>query len=858
MTRKVYRASDAYCDLAQPSCTGTGEKIEYGYDTQGASLTCLSDVCPSGGCALGRLTTVNEYTVASPTVPGNSTAVCYDVRGRQRQIATTEAVSGSLPLHGETRYTYDRADHVTTMRYPDGQETVHYTYDNVGQVIGMDGTNSSGQPVVYLLNQTYDRFGRPLQVLHSNNVTDTFTYYETSENYRLQQIDTKLGNTSLQKLTYDQYHDNGLIRHVTDGVYAPASPLSNTAQFDYDGLGRLTQVSQGTTGFNGTYAEGDNLQNLTSKDGTTLTYSTTAPHRVANAAGGAAPYGAVGYDANGNRSSIAAPARTYTYTADNRLAQVTGAGVALNFAYDSTGHRTAKIVNPGASQQVTWYFGDLMEVSDRFVTKSYFAAGRRIASQRYWRPVGFLAMNEPAVQVAGLPGGHGLALVLTLRRDVQVGTGLTALLAVTLLCALPGRRRKAVVGVALRPGHVVLVLLVFAASAVPVPILVRPAGAQSPTPTPVGGDTLGIMHYHLDHLGSTQVITTQRGSVFRHIRYTAYGTVRGPWSASGASASGCATHEYCHEFTGYDTEPLTNLQYASARFYDPGVRMFLSHDPAREFASPYAYVGWDPVNGADPTGMCVWDLCLDVILIGVIAGFAPSSIQAAVNGASAGEALKQDREPGREPTGDVVLRRPDGGERPLRHQVLLRSGAAHCLTALLAAGALSRIVAHVRSDPRRVVARAHAQLAQDLRHAVLDGLLLHKELRGDRLVAFAPLDVTEDLPLACGEAHERRLSFARSPAQHDETIEEWPDELRRTPKGVVDDDPHRPGELIQRFFRQHDPVDTRRHGTQDDLLAIRQAGDQDLDVRPSPPQRAHRRGERAGLRRDDDRQPRRP
>ena len=29
---------------------------------------------------------------------------------------------------------------------------------------------------------------------------------------------------------------------------------------------------------------------------------------------------------------------------------------------------TAKIVSPGASQQVTWYFGDLMEVSDRFVT----------------------------------------------------------------------------------------------------------------------------------------------------------------------------------------------------------------------------------------------------------------------------------------------------------------------------------------------------------------------------------------------------------------------------------------------------------------------------------------------------------
>jgi RHS repeat-associated protein len=643
VTRKVYRGSEAYCDLAQPSCTGTGDKIEYAYDSQsGGTLTCLSDVCPSGVCALGRLTAVNEYTVASPTVPGNSTAFCYDVRGRQRQVATTLAVNGSLPLHGETRYTYDRADHVLTMRYPDGQETVTYTYDEVGQVIGMDGTNSSGQAVVYLDNQTYDRFGRPLQVAHSNNVTDFFSYHDTSENFRLQQIETKLGtSTTLQKLTYDQYHDNGLIKHVTDGVYTTASTLSNTAQFDYDGLGRLTQVSAGTSALNGTYAQGDQLDNLTSKDGTTLTYGTTAPHRVTSATGGAAPYGALGYDANGNRSSIANPGRSYGYTADDRLAQVTG-GVSLNFAYDYTGNRTAKIVNPGASQQVTWYFGDLMEVSDRFVTKSYFAAGRRIASQRYWRPVGFLAMSAPAVQVAGLPGGHGPLLVLTLRRDVQVGAGLTVLLAVALLCALPGRR-KVVVGIALRRGHVILVLLAFTASALPVPIVVTPAWAQSPTPTPTGGDTLGIMHYHLDHLGSTQVITTQSGTVFRHIRYTAYGTVRGPWNASGALASGCADHEYCHEYTGYDTEPLTNLRYAGARFYDPGVGMFVTHDPARQFASPYAYGPWDPVNGVDPTGAFfgIDDIIYLVVVYVVIPaaiGAAVSSIVAAAQGRDVGQA----------------------------------------------------------------------------------------------------------------------------------------------------------------------------------------------------------------------------
>jgi RHS repeat-associated protein len=45
------------------------------------------------------------------------------------------------------------------------------------------------------------------------------------------------------------------------------------------------------------------------------------------------------------------------------------------------------------------------------------------------------------------------------------------------------------------------------------------------------------------------------------------------------------------------------LHYYGARFYDPRLASFLTHDPVREHANPYAYVGWNPVSRTDPTGM---------------------------------------------------------------------------------------------------------------------------------------------------------------------------------------------------------------------------------------------------------------
>ncbi len=114
--------------------------------------------------------------------------------------------------------------------------------------------------------------------------------------------------------------------------------------------------------------------------------------------------------------------------------------------------------------------------------------------------------------------------------------------------------------------------------------------------------------YHPDHLGSPQVITDAAGDVVEYVRYRAYGDVRGVFveqedgqivAKPGGDEPELATNL---GFTAQEPDATTGLLYFGTRFYDSDLTHFLSRDPQSQFASPYAYGGFDPLNGIDPDG----------------------------------------------------------------------------------------------------------------------------------------------------------------------------------------------------------------------------------------------------------------
>ena len=98
--------------------------------------------------------------------------------------------------------------------------------------------------------------------------------------------------------------------------------------------------------------------------------------------------------------------------------------------------------------------------------------------------------------------------------------------------------------------------------------------------------------WHLnDGLGSTVALADDDGDITDQYSYDVFGATRSHTGSSGAEFT----------FAGEQTDS-SGLQYLRARYYDPENGRFLSQDPI-PFLQQYAYVGNNPVNFVDPSGL---------------------------------------------------------------------------------------------------------------------------------------------------------------------------------------------------------------------------------------------------------------
>jgi RHS repeat-associated protein len=103
-------------------------------------------------------------------------------------------------------------------------------------------------------------------------------------------------------------------------------------------------------------------------------------------------------------------------------------------------------------------------------------------------------------------------------------------------------------------------------------------------------------YFHYDRLGSVIALSDSAGTITSELDYDVYGEPKQPMP--------CA-----YGYEGHRHEQDLGLIDMGGRFYDPVFGVFLSADPVSPLggSSPrmnrYAYVGYDPVNFVDPTGL---------------------------------------------------------------------------------------------------------------------------------------------------------------------------------------------------------------------------------------------------------------
>jgi RHS repeat-associated protein len=117
----------------------------------------------------------------------------------------------------------------------------------------------------------------------------------------------------------------------------------------------------------------------------------------------------------------------------------------------------------------------------------------------------------------------------------------------------------------------------------------------------ISGGTDLVYYYLKDHLGS---IT---GSVFEAQLqeakfYYAYGNTDRLSVAAKKSKEGFTGKEFDEDGYVENVSEGINLHYFGARYFDSEIGLWISPDPARQFASPYATSG-NPINSIDPDGL---------------------------------------------------------------------------------------------------------------------------------------------------------------------------------------------------------------------------------------------------------------
>ena len=262
-----------------------------------------------------------------------------------------------------TSYTYDGADRIVTITYPNG-ETVTNGYNDSGLPYSVSGT-TAGNLVTSTL---YNGLGQISEINLNNTLKTTYGYYGTGGTYdttggyysKLWEIKTlpQGGGAARQDIQYS-WDANGNMNTRVDVL------TSQTEMFSYDFMDRLYYVA-------GAYPQFylyDEIGNITYNNSTYYYSDNDHVHAVTSVGGTSYTY-----DANGNMTTRGN--QTITWDVENHVTAVTGGAT---FVYDGDGNRVKKTEGGQTVLYINRYYEKNLTTS--IVTTNYYLGGQLIANR---------------------------------------------------------------------------------------------------------------------------------------------------------------------------------------------------------------------------------------------------------------------------------------------------------------------------------------------------------------------------------------------------------------------------------------------------------------------------------------------
>ncbi|WP_435189412.1 RHS repeat-associated core domain-containing protein [Streptomyces sp. bgisy126] len=577
-------------DLPGSMTTMDGEKTDYTYDAAGNTTSVA--VTGSGG---GSQTF--DHNPAAPT--------CGGFEGQRCKVTTKMSSTKSV----STSFTHDAQGNLTKVVPPAPLGVTTYRYDALGRPVS--AKDGRGVTVTY----EYDERDRITKVDTSNYATVTYSYdgdgnlKQRSDGTGVTRYDfdplsretvRTLQNGSQTRLTYtpagnvDTYEDPAGVTDYTwnavNGLSELKDPTGKVTKYAYDDNDVRTRT---------TYPGGTVQEVTVDGSGRPERIRATSPKgTLVDLAYSYSRAGTDGAKIRTRTDAVAGTTTAYTYDDAGRFSYAEEKkGAVLDsswqYCYDLAGNLTSQGVDPGCPRGTTYTVDDAQQITAKNGSTagwSYDKVGNETAG----------ASTPEEARTAVKWSDHSQMTSLTVGGRTYAGQ----------YGSTDQSERVKLGDTFFHNGP--LGLSATSTAGVDKGFNREPGGTLNSMTT--GGRSY---YYLTDALGSVVALADEAGTKVNTYSYSPRGVRR-------AETSEQVPQPY--RFAGGYQDP-TGLYHFAARYYDPHIGRFTSHDPSGQEKNPYLYAEGDPVNRIDPRGtlslggvMDTVGTVGDVIAVGEFAG----------------------------------------------------------------------------------------------------------------------------------------------------------------------------------------------------------------------------------------------